>query len=135
MGFLSEFAHQNRKKVTEFSNEALEALVHYVWPGNVRELRAAVEHAVVFAKGRKVDLTDLPPLLRSGGLSESSRSMPGEGHGRLMMPSSSSAQGTSFSLQENERQLMIDALKATRGNRTEAAKLLGMESPHPPPKK
>ena len=126
MGFLSEFAHQNRKKVTEFSNEALEALVHYVWPGNVRELRAAVEHAVVFAKGRKVDLTDLPPLLRSGGLSESSRSIPGEGHGRLMMPSSSTTQGTSFSLQENERQLMIDALKATRGNRTEAAKLLGM---------
>ena len=126
MGFLSEFAHQNRKKVSEFSNEALEALVHYVWPGNVGELRAAVEHAVVFAKGRKVDLTDLPPLLRSGGSLNQAEACLGRDHGRLMMPSSSSAQGTSFSLQENERQLMIDALKATRGNRTEAAKLLGM---------
>jgi len=129
VGFLAEFAEQNRKQVSEFSKEALEGLIRYPWPGNVRELRAAVEHAVVFARGRKVDLSDLPSPLRASP----SAARPEDG-GHLLFSahaqaSSSQEAGGSlsgFSLQENEKQLMIEALKATRGNRTEAARLMGM---------
>jgi DNA-binding NtrC family response regulator len=129
VGFLAEFAEQNRKQVSEFSKEALEGLIRYPWPGNVRELRAAVEHAVVFARGRKVDLSDLPSPLRA---SPSAARPEDSGHSLFSahaQASSSKEAGGSlsgFSLQENEKQLMIEALKATRGNRTEAARLMGM---------
>ncbi|MGA0409826.1 MAG: helix-turn-helix domain-containing protein [Limisphaerales bacterium] len=103
--------------------------MRYPWPGNVRELRAAVEHAVVFARGRKVDLSDLPSPLRASP----SVVRPEDGGHSLFsahaQASSSKEAGGSlsgFSLQENEKQLMIEALKATRGNRTEAARLMGM---------
>ena len=128
MAFLREFSDQNRKKVTEFTKEALEAIVRYSWPGNVRELRAAVEHALVFAKGRKVELFDLPASMRSNEPSSASSS---EGDfnaraGTMPGPAVVSGSFSNLSVEENEKQLMIQALKRTRGNRTEAAKLLGI---------
>jgi NtrC-family two-component system response regulator AlgB len=47
-----------------FSQEASAAIVDYAWPGNLRELRNAIEHAVILAKGTKINLEDLPAELR-----------------------------------------------------------------------
>ena len=130
MTFLKEFSSQNRKKVNDFSKEALDCIVRHPWPGNVRELRAAIEHALVFAKGRRVELVDLPGSMRSAPSGQMPQAIGGGSSG--MFSSSSPEVHTAtvvpanLSVEENEKQLMMEALKQTGGNRTEAAKLLGM---------
>src|SRR6266478_337327 len=65
--FLREFAKENDKKVNEFTAEALEAKMKYRWTGNVRELRTSIERAVVFCRGEKITLRDLPANVRADG--------------------------------------------------------------------
>ncbi len=108
--FLHEFARQNGKKVSEFMPEALQRLTRFEWPGNVRELRAAVEHAVVFACGKQITVDDLPDTLR--------RLPPDENF--------TEEWDTPFSVAQNEKQLILRALKKADGNKTEAARLLGI---------
>jgi two-component system, NtrC family, response regulator AtoC len=110
--FLKEFAKENSKPVTDFTSDALDALIVHRWPGNVRELRAAIEHAVVFCRGEKISLRDLPPSVRSNA------GLPPE-------PQQLLARGE-LTVKEAEKQLLIRALKETDGNRTLAAKRLGM---------
>jgi len=110
--FLREFARENGKLVNDFTADALEWLMNYPWPGNVRELRTAIEHAVVFCRGEKISARDLPPSARSGGT------------GRLSETPLS--QRNDLTVQEAEKQLIIHALKETGGNRTLAAKKIGM---------
>ncbi len=112
--FLREFAAENDKKITGFTADALEMLAGYSWPGNVRELRTAVEHAVVLCRGERISARDLPPSVRSGPPAS-----------RGTEPPSVAAEAP-LSVQENERQLIIRALKESDGSRTEAAKKLGM---------
>jgi two-component system response regulator AtoC len=107
--FLKEFAQENNKPVTEFTSDALDALSAYSWPGNVRELRAAMEHAVVFCRGERVSLRDLPPAVRN---------TPATGAGPVI--------SSELTVKEAEKQLLIRALKETGGNRTLAAKRIGM---------
>ena len=112
--FLQEFAKTANKPVTAFSNEVLEILLHYPWPGNVRELRTAIEHAVVLCRGDKVTPRDLPHWVRNppatAGAGSESRLL-----GR-----------NDLTVEEAEKQLIIRALKQTEGNRTLAAKKIGM---------
>ncbi len=111
--FLREFARENDKKVSAIAPEALEALMKYTWPGNVRELRTAIEHAVVFSRGDSVALRDLPQNVRSNsGLAES--------------VGASSPDEEPTTLKDAEKQLIIRALKECGGNRTEAAKKIGI---------
>ncbi len=112
--FLREFAAENDKKVTGFTADAVEMLAGYSWPGNVRELRTSVEHAVVLCRGERISARDLPPSVRSGSLAVRATEVLG--------PSPEAP----LSVQENERQLIIRALKESDGSRTEAAKKLGM---------
>jgi two-component system response regulator AtoC len=107
--FLKEFARENNKPVTEFTSDALDALSGYSWPGNVRELRAAMEHAVVFCRSERVSLRDLPPAVRNA---------PATGAGPVI--------SSELTVKEAEKQLLIRALKETGGNRTLAAKRIGM---------
>jgi len=112
--FLGEFARENDKRVNDFSLEVLQALMTYRWPGNVRELRTAVEHAVVLAKGETIALRDLPVAVRTGGVSSV------ETENRPVL-------GTdTLTVKEAEKQLIIRALKEANGNRTLAAKRVGM---------
>jgi DNA-binding NtrC family response regulator len=108
--FLREFARENSKPVTEFTSDALDALTVYNWPGNVRELRAAIEHAVVFCRGERVSVRDLPAAVRNAPV-------PTEG-AAVISPE--------LTVKEAEKQLLIRALKETGGNRTLAAKRIGM---------
>ncbi|MEJ0088530.1 MAG: sigma-54 dependent transcriptional regulator [Limisphaerales bacterium] len=107
--FLREFAVENGKSVNDFTADALEALMHCSWPGNVRELRTAMEHAVVLCRGEKISARDLPPSVRGGRAVESQI-----------------FQRNDLTVKEAEKQLVMRALKETEGNRTLAAKKIGM---------
>jgi DNA-binding NtrC family response regulator len=109
-GFLREFANENGKAVNEFTADALECLMHFSWPGNVRELRTAIEHAVVLSRGDRISLRDLPPSVREGRPA---------GDTKLL-------QGNALTVKEVEKQLIVRALRETNGNRTLAAKKIGM---------
>ena len=108
--FLREFARENGKPVNDFTADALEGLMNYSWPGNVRELRTAIEHAVVLCRGEKIGARDLPPSVRGGS---------GRGETSLL-------QRNDLTVKEAEKQLIVRALKETDGNRTLAAKKIGM---------
>jgi len=112
--FLHEFARENDKRVNDFTVEALQALMTHRWPGNVRELRTAVEHAVVLGKGETIALRDLPVEVRSGGVS----SVETENRPVLGVDT--------LTVKEAEKQLILRALKEANGNRTLAAKRVGM---------
>jgi two-component system response regulator AtoC len=112
LSFLREFANENGKSVNDFTADALELLMNYSWPGNVRELRAAIEHGVVLCRGEKIGARDLPPSVRTGG-------------GGTVEPARMLARND-LTVKEAEKQLIIRALKETKGNRTLAAKKIGM---------
>jgi len=57
--FLERFAAENKKSITAFTAEALEALQSYDWPGNVRELENRVKRAIIMAEGKKLTSADL----------------------------------------------------------------------------
>ncbi|HEY3931866.1 MAG TPA: sigma-54 dependent transcriptional regulator [Verrucomicrobiae bacterium] len=107
--FLREFADENKKAVNDFTADALQLLMNYNWPGNVRELRTAIEHAVVLCRGEKISARDLPPSVRGGRAVEAKLS-----------------QRNDLTVKEAEKQLIERALKDTNGNRTVAAKKIGM---------
>ncbi len=108
--FLHEFARENQKPVTSLTPDTLDLLAAYRWPGNVRELRNVMERMVVLARGDKLTVRDLPQNIRdlAGG------------------KPAGVALGGHLTLEAAERQLMIQALKQHEGNRTLAAKQLGI---------
>jgi len=114
-GFLSEFARENGKAVNSFTSDALVLLMNYSWPGNVRELRTAIEHAVVLCRGEKIGARDLPRQIAVGGRA-------GGQTGNL----APSLARNALTVKEAEKQLIIRALKEMDGNRTLAAKKIGM---------
>ncbi len=104
--FMRRFAAEQGKKIERFSQEAMRVLLDYSWPGNVRELENSVEHAVVLAKGKKIEPSDLPAALRNLSLSPEPR--------------------TGVSIFENERSLLEHVLEECDWNKKEAAKRLGI---------
>jgi DNA-binding NtrC family response regulator len=112
--FLQEIARENSKAVSEFAPEALEALMACSWPGNVRELRTAIEHAVVFCRGDKITLRDLPANV-SGGPAATD----GPKRREKTVPDH-------LSVKESEKQLIFRALAECGQNRTAAARKLGV---------
>lgn len=112
--FLKEFASENGRTITGFDTAAMELMLHYRWPGNVRELRAAIEHAVVLCRGSVVSAKDLPPLVRVPA-AEHTRS---ETREKLL--------SGKLTVKEAERQLYLHALQESKGNRTTAARKLGV---------
>jgi two-component system response regulator AtoC len=115
---LKEFAEENGKPYRELSAEGMQALTQYDWPGNVRELRTAIEHGVVMSNGPKITLRHMPAFVKSrddGGRS-------GGGQAGIV----GSPEGSDLNLDAVEQDLIRRALGRTEGNRTEAAKLLGI---------
>jgi len=111
--FLKEFAEANNKPVTGYTREVLDLLLRYRWPGNIRELRTAIETAVVYCRGDKITPRDLPPWVRNAP----SPSAPNQ---REVLARND------LTVEEAEKELILRALKETGGNRTQAAKKLGM---------
>src|SRR5437867_9217008 len=117
-GFLRHFCKANEKPLLDLSPDAMDALLAYDWPGNIRELRTAIEHGVVMATGPKITLRDLPIAVRQAA--------------REKLPSAISAtqafakKTSPLDLHETEKKLIAQALAATNGNVTAAAKKLGI---------
>lgn len=111
--FLREFAKENQKPVTEISPEAMEMLCQYSWRGNVRELRSAIESAVALARGDKLLVKDFPASVREN------RSAVVNG----MHPTSG---GAPLTMDDIEKQAIINALRQTGGHRTLAAEKLAI---------
>jgi DNA-binding NtrC family response regulator len=108
--FLREFAKENNKAISDFTVDALEAMMNFSWPGNVRELRTAIEHAVVLSRGERITLRDLPASVRHGVAAAEVKLLSGK----------------DLTVKDAEKQLVIRALKETDGNRTRAAQKIGM---------
>ncbi len=105
--FLNRYAAQNRKRLTGFTREALDALESYDWPGNVRELENRIRRAVVMAEGTKVQPEDLEmghdDKKHTVRLKEAREAL--------------------------ERQVVLTALARHQGNMTKAAEELGISRP------
>ena len=112
--FLAEFRGRNGREGLEFTADTLALLSAYDWPGNVRELRNTIEKMVVLARGPKLTARDVPPGIRAAVET---------GGGRMR---AAPAAGTSGSLEETERQMILGALRQNGGNRTQAADQLGI---------
>ena len=106
--FLEKYAEHHNKPMKRISTPAIDMMTSYHWPGNVRELENCVERAVLLSNDGVIHGHHLPPSLQT-----------------------SDATGTPVSgsfealIAAYERELLVEALKNTRGNMSKAARLLG----------
>jgi len=111
--FLRMFAEKNRKSVKGFTPQAMDRMLRYAWPGNVRELMNSVERAVVLSRFEYLDTHDLPLAVR-------------EKSERLQGPAAPVAPVADMPLDEVERATIVRTLEAAGGNKSEAARRLGI---------
>lgn len=105
--FLTQICATTGKTVGRLPPETLHRLMSYSWPGNVRELKSAIEFAVISCKGNELCPTDLPPeITGSSVVSRPSSFIPFSG--------------------QDEKARLLAALSEANGNRTEAARRLGV---------
>jgi Nif-specific regulatory protein len=109
--FLRKYSTASKRIVNAISADAMERLTSYVWPGNVRELANVIERAVVLGSGKTIGIQDLPAALDATGATPTRAGV-------------SYREGMNLARKE----LVRKALAATGGNRSAAAKILGLES-------
>jgi two-component system response regulator AtoC len=109
--FLKEICERDGKAFRPLSPEAMEALLRYDWPGNVRELKGAIDSGVTLATGNQITVRDLPLTVRGASGVFAPREV---GNQNLV------------NIHDNEVRLIMRALDESGGNRTEAAKKLGI---------
>jgi Nif-specific regulatory protein len=107
--FVSKFNKRHLRSVRRVATSALDALTAYHWPGNVRELENCIERAVLISTDDVIHAHNLPPSLQTGATTGTETS------GDLQV-----------ALDNLERALILDALKATEGNLTRAAQQLNV---------
>jgi Nif-specific regulatory protein len=105
--FLEKYSKENNKEIKRFSTPAIDMLMEYHWPGNVRELENCIERSVLLCDGGVVHSYHLPPTLQTGSESDT-------------LPDLSMEEAVA----NLEKEMIIDALKNTRGNITTAAQIL-----------
>jgi len=110
--FMHRLTREMPKKIDAISEDAMRALHRYAWPGNIRELRNVIERAMITCKGSRIELNDLPENVVRGlqrpRLVES---------GSLLLKDR---------LALAEKEIIAETLELAGGNRTEAAKILGI---------
>lgn len=106
--FLEKYAHEHNKPIKRVSTPAIDMLMCYHWPGNVRELENCLERAVLICDGGVIHAHHLPPTLQTA---EASNTEP-----RVNLIAA---------VEAYEKDLILDALKSTRGNQAKTAILLG----------
>jgi Nif-specific regulatory protein len=107
--FLEKYAKENGKDISRISTPAIEMLTSYHWPGNVRELENCIERSVLLCDEDVVRSDHLPPSLQMAKKSQLSNA--------LTLPEK---------IEYIEREMIVDALKKTRGFQRHAAKELGV---------
>ena len=145
-----KIAEQNRKKVTEFTKEALDAIVRHSWPGNVRELENVIQRAFVVTKSEIILLSDLPNEIISGKQMEARSTVESASSMQAAIPEITEEKqiqreevseiqplaDAMFKWARNnpdqkllptvERELVRQALKEMQGNQVKASLLLGI---------
>ncbi|MCX5860368.1 MAG: AAA family ATPase, partial [Proteobacteria bacterium] len=107
--FVEKYSRESRKKILRITTPAIDMLMAYHWPGNVRELENCIERAVLLSNEGVIHGHHLPPTLQTAEASGTMHEGP--------------LQAT---LDNIERNLILDALKSSRGNLAGAAKALGL---------
>jgi Nif-specific regulatory protein len=105
--FVEKYAREHGKRIRRVSTPAIDMLTSYHWPGNVRELENTIERSVLVCDGGVIHGHHLPPTLQTAEASDTV-----------------TRQSLEESVAAFERDLLQDALKTTRGNRAQAARLL-----------
>jgi len=111
--FLEQFARRTGKAVKGITSAAAEKMLNYSWPGNVRELENCIERAVVFTRYEELIVEDLPEKVRN--YSRSQVLIAGDDPSELV------------SLEEAERRYILRVLEAVGGNKSAAARVLGLD--------
>ena len=109
--YLRVYAAKNGRKLEGFTGEAIDRLEAYAWPGNVRELENLIERSVLLARKDRIDAEDLPE----------------EVMGVKRPPRDAILELIGTPLADIERRLLDETLRITGGNKTQAAKLLGID--------
>ncbi len=112
--FVIELSQRFNKSVTGLSQPAAACLLAYHWPGNIRELRNVIERAIALTLHDQLTVEDLPEQLRHPA-------------GTTTVPNSLVDPGSILPLEEMERRYIHQVLEQLDGNRTLAAKLLGVD--------
>lgn len=115
--FLQTFAEKNAKSISGFTPEALQKLTSYAWPGNVRELMNAVERAVVLSRAGVIGADELSFPLADQYHPADLQAQPA---------SLSTGSSENLPLEEVEKRSILEALEKTGGNKSEAARRLGI---------
>ena len=108
--FVRKYAQEMGSRVTSISEAALAVLLKHHWPGNVRELENVIERSLVLSSGSRLEAADVL-------LDEAPR--PVQANSASFLPDG-------VTLQEHEQQLIRRALEKAKGNKSQAAKLLGL---------
>jgi two-component system response regulator HydG len=109
--YLRVYAAKNGRKLEGFTGEAIDRLEAYAWPGNVRELENLIERSVLLARKDRIDAEDLPE----------------EVMGVKRPPRDAILELIGTPLADIEQRLLDETLRITGGNKTQAAKLLGID--------
>jgi two-component system, NtrC family, response regulator HydG len=107
--FLKVFSEKNHKKMKGFTPQAMDQLLKHEWPGNVRELMNAVERGVVLTRTEYLDTADLPLLTQDAAKPFSKETLSGD-----------------LPLDKVEKATILNAMEVTGGNKSEAARRLGI---------
>jgi len=124
--FIEHYKQKTGRFIAGISKDALQALITYEWPGNVRELENAIERAVIIASGRQIELEDLPEAISKMALRERDRVKVERAK------AASEGRTTTFevtvpsSMEEIERQAIEATLDYTDGDKSHAARALGI---------
>jgi DNA-binding NtrC family response regulator len=113
--FVQRFAKQLGKAEPTIAPEAFQKLLDYSWPGNVRELQNAIEYAVVLARNDVIGIKELPAEIQLPPALQTT-------------PAPVRRSGVA-SLDDIERETILQALTQTHGNKKKAAELLGIQRP------
>ena len=105
--FVKQYATKHARKVARVSPRALKLLQTYQYPGNARELANIIERAVIVATGKSIEEQDLPPGVSAAVNAQRQKEQP-------------------LSLAQMEAAYIAEMLTATRGNKTECARILGI---------
>jgi len=112
--FIDQFNKRMGKRIRGVTEDAMSRLWNYDWPGNVRELEHAIEHAIVLSRGNMIESSQLPFEVRRGD--EIDQTSNNKKFSRRHIPATPNV----------ERSMIEQALTEASGNRTRAARILGM---------
>jgi DNA-binding NtrC family response regulator len=110
--FIQKFSSQTRRAVGGIDNDALEALMNHRWPGNVRELEHTIERAVLMGRKPTIGVADLPQSMIATALNDAPLEK---------------AVAKGYTLHALEREYIQRVMENTKGNKTEAARILGVD--------